>query len=442
MAYRRSSSRTSVTPLPELPRQSLAAPSGPKEPLSFDPKAYKRDVLPESGISDRVVAALQKEKSSRTKEDLSAIYSLIINLPGLFPKQFSSFPQYIKKDLAKILSFEQRDKGDVVVQQGEKGYTFYVIVFGTAYVAVESEEVDPESGMTAPCNRIVATLKAGKSFGEIALLSEDSLRRATVVCKEYCQLVTISKADFDRVVRGHYEQEIKTKKKYFAQHSLFQNWTDEQLDLLAKTSDTEEFGPDAVIQQGLNQGSDGAGYVSFIQKGRCKVVQPVQSVSHTQPDDDKPRRSGSWGGSTYSSAVFSPSKQRWWHLRTLEAGDYFGVGEGDSTMSVLADLMVECIKVQAVTLHKLEKGKIERLRQLASRYYPTLEQRRILYRENVQWTQYKMAEVSRVAQMNRKPHSTKLRDVPGVLVSNYTYVCFLYTCIYIWTHISSMYELQ
>ena len=66
--------------------QALAAPSEPKEVLSFDLKAYKRDILPESGISDRVVEALQKGKSSHTKEDLLAIYCLIINLPGLFPK--------------------------------------------------------------------------------------------------------------------------------------------------------------------------------------------------------------------------------------------------------------------------------------------------------------------------------------------------------------------
>ena len=397
-----------------LRRQSYAVPSGiKKEALAFDPKAYKRDVLPESGISDRVVAALQKEKGSRTKEDLSAIYCLIINLPGLFPKQFSSFSQYVKKDLAKILSFEQREKGDVVVQQGEKGYTFYVIVFGTAYVAVESEEVDPESGMPVSCNRIVATLKPGNSFGEIALLSEDSLRRATVVCKEYCELVAISKADFDRVVRGHYDQVTKTKMEYFTEHSLFQDWTEEQLDHLAKTSVTEEFASEVVIKQGLNQGTDTTNYIYFILKGRCKVVQPIQSqlLSQMQPGLGSNRRM-SWAGPMASSAVSTPSKQVWLHLRTLEAGDYFGVGEGDSTMSVLADLKVVCIKVQAITLRKIMSRKIESLRHLASRYYPTLEKRYSLYREHTRWTQYKMAEMNRLAQINRKLYPTKLRDTP------------------------------
>lgn len=423
MALARRSSRMSsgaICPLPELRRQSFAA-AARQEALSFDPKAFKRDVLPESGISDRVVDALLKEKHERTEEDQSTIYCLIINLPGLFPKQFSSFSQYVKKDLAKILSFQQQDKGDVIVQQGETGYTFYVIVFGTAYVAVESD-ADPASGIAGPCNRIVATLKAGNSFGEIALTSKNSKRQASVVCREYCELVTISKPDFDRVVRAHYDQANKTKKQFFAQHSLFQHWTEDQLDHLAQTSVTEEFAPGAVIQQSVNGHSDRAKYIYFVLKGRCKVVQPIPNARRAHPGHSNQRRSGSWTGSTASSPGWTPLKRKWWQLRILEAGDYFGVGEGNSAMSVIADLKVLCIKVQEVTLQKLEKGKIESMRILASRYYPTYKQCSNLYTENTLWIQYKMTEVARVAQMNRKPHPTTVKDVPRILALESTTV--------------------
>ena len=403
-----------IIPHSELQKQFLTdSYANRKEAVSFDPKAFKRDVLPEFGISDRVVDALLKEKDKRTKEDLSAIYCLIINLPGLFPRQFSSFFQYIKTDLAKILSFEQRDKGDVMVRQGETGYTFFVIVFGTAYVAVESE-TDSASGIAGPCNRIVATLKAGNSFGEIALTSKDSKRQATVVCREYCEVVTISKGDFDRVVRAHYDQANETKKQFFAQHRLFRHWTEDQLDHLAQTSVTEEFAPAAVIQQSMNRRSDS--YIYFILKGRCKVIQPIQDVHRMHPGHSNHKRRGSWAGSSSSSVVWTPSKRKWWQVRTLEAGDYFGVGEGDSTMSMITDLKVLCIKVQEVTLQKLEKGKIESMRMLASRYYPTYEQCCNLYSKHTLWIQYKMSEVSQIAQMNRKPHPTRVKDVPRVLV--------------------------
>jgi len=409
-------SSCSIASLPELRRQSLAGSSACRETLSFDPKAFKRDVLPETGISDRVVDALRKEKSKRTKDDISAICCLIINLPTLFPKFFSSFSQYVKKDLATILSFEQRDQGDVVVQQGDTGYTFYVIVFGTAYVAVESDS-DSSSGIDGPCNRIVATLKAGNSFGEIALSSKNSKRQATVVCKEYCELVTISKDDFDRVVRVHFDDENARKKQFFKQHPLFKHWTDDQLDHLTQTSVTEEFAPAAVIQHSMNHRSDRANYVHFVLKGRCKVVQPISDErrAHSAGSGNH-QRSGRRTGSGSYSAGWMPSTRKWWQLRTLEAGDYFGVGEGDTTMSVIADLKVLCIKVQEVTLQKLEKGMIERMRALASRYYPTHKQCCELYAASTQWTRYKMTEVSRIAQTNRKPHPTTVKDIPEILV--------------------------
>ena len=420
MALARRSSRMSscsITPLPELRRQSLVGSSAcKKEILSFDHKAFKRDVLPETGISDRVVDALRKDKGERTKDDISAIYCLIINLPTLFPKFFSSFSQYVKKDLATILSFEQRDQGDVVVKQGDTGYTFYVIVFGTAYVAVELDS-DSTSGIDGPCNRIVATLKAGNSFGEIALSSKNSKRQATVVCKEYCELVTISKDDFDRVVRVHFDEENARKKQFFKQHPLFEHWTDDQLDHLTQTSVTEEFAPAAVIQHSMNHRSDRANYVHFVLKGRSKVVQPISDArrAHSAGPGNY-QRSARRTGSSSSSAGWMPSTRKWWQLRTLEAGDYFGVGEGDATMSVIADLKVLCIKVQEVTLQKLEKGIIERMRALASRYYPTYKQCCALYAESTLWTRYKMTEVSRIAQMNRRPHPTTVKDVPEILV--------------------------
>lgn len=395
-----------------LRRQSLA---GSSACLSFDRKAFKRDVLPETGISERVVDALTKEKSERTPDDISAIYCLIINLPTLFPKFFSSFSHYVKKDLAQILSFEQRDQGDVVVKQGDTGYTFYVIVFGTAYVAVESES-DSASGIDGRCNRIVTTLKAGNSFGEIALTSKNAKRQATVVCKECCKLVTISKGDFDRVVRGHIDKENARKKEFFKHHHLFEHWTDDQLDHLAQTSVTEEFAPAAVIQHSMNR-SDRANYIHFVLKGRSKVVQPIPDARRAHSAGrGKHQRSGRWTGSISSPVGWVPSARKWWQLRTLEAGDYFGVGEGDATMSVIADLKVLCIKVQEVTLQKLEKGMIERMRALASRYYPTYRQRCELYAERTRWTRYKMTEVSRIAQMNRRPHSTTVKDVPEILV--------------------------
>lgn len=44
----------------------------------------------------------------------------------------------------------------------------------------------------------VATLEAGKGFGELALVNKRGLRQATIQAEEYSYLGVISKEDFDR----------------------------------------------------------------------------------------------------------------------------------------------------------------------------------------------------------------------------------------------------
>lgn len=42
----------------------------------------------------------------------------------------------------------------------------------------------------------VNVLKAGASFGELALMNDNLLRSATIVAKTECELATMEKADF------------------------------------------------------------------------------------------------------------------------------------------------------------------------------------------------------------------------------------------------------
>ena len=76
--------------------------------------------------------------------------------------------------------------GDVVVKEGDEGDRFYVIRSGT--FAVSEKE------------RQVATLASGDVFGEIALLTGGP-RIATVTAIEAGEVLALSKADFDAVVK-------------------------------------------------------------------------------------------------------------------------------------------------------------------------------------------------------------------------------------------------
>ena len=64
--------------------------------------------------------------------------------------------------IAKCVSYFFVQAGDYILNEGESSRTFYIIVTGEVYI-------HKKAAMSAGHDGIVATLKAGQSFGEIAL---------------------------------------------------------------------------------------------------------------------------------------------------------------------------------------------------------------------------------------------------------------------------------
>ncbi len=80
--------------------------------------------------------------------------------------------------------------GDYVVRQGEIGYDMFFISRGSVEVMSGNEKI------------IYATLSAGQFFGEIALLLSMP-RTATIKAKEYCDLYSLDKETFERVIERY-----------------------------------------------------------------------------------------------------------------------------------------------------------------------------------------------------------------------------------------------
>jgi CRP-like cAMP-binding protein len=86
------------------------------------------------------------------------------------------------------LVHRQLPAGATIVRQGDVGEEFFVILRGVVAVMVrDSNSVENQ----------VAELTEGCSFGELALLEENSKRRATCICKETCSFAVIHKTVFD-----------------------------------------------------------------------------------------------------------------------------------------------------------------------------------------------------------------------------------------------------
>ncbi len=85
---------------------------------------------------------------------------------------------------SRILSFSS---GDAIIEEGEdRSIGFYVLASGTAEVTRDGA--------------VVATYGSGDYFGEIALLSADTARTATVTATSDAEVLGLNKWDFRALV--------------------------------------------------------------------------------------------------------------------------------------------------------------------------------------------------------------------------------------------------
>jgi len=97
------------------------------------------------------------------------------------------------EELEKFTSVAQHmsvGKDWVVIRRGEEGLAFYVVLEGELEVLGSDDKT------------VIATLKKGDPFGEIALLT-DSPRTATVVARTECQLLMLEKQGFLDFIAEH-----------------------------------------------------------------------------------------------------------------------------------------------------------------------------------------------------------------------------------------------
>jgi len=75
----------------------------------------------------------------------------------------------------------------------------------------------------------LVAFKAGDSFGEIALESEDCMRKATVFALQDTKFVTIQKEDYDRVLKKMFEEKRQEDVTFMRTVSCFMSWPGDQL---------------------------------------------------------------------------------------------------------------------------------------------------------------------------------------------------------------------
>jgi putative ABC transport system ATP-binding protein len=129
----------------------------------------------------------------------------------LFLTKCPAFAGLMPNALTKVaerLSRERHPAGATVIRQGDEGDKFYLIRRGTVDVVLDEGR---------PGRKVLAQLKEGDFFGEVALLTGEP-RSASVVAREDLEVFVLGKDDFRAAVAGSLPLREELYKAYFQRH--------------------------------------------------------------------------------------------------------------------------------------------------------------------------------------------------------------------------------
>jgi CRP-like cAMP-binding protein len=164
--------------------------------------------------------------------------------------------------LCSRLREEHYSPGQVIIRQGERGDRFYIIKRGHVEVTVRDERGVSE---------VVNQLGRGDCFGELALL-RDAPRNATCRATLPTEILSLSRQDFDRLVKARFALREKVdhsiaRADLLRRMPLFAELNALQIQLIAAQLQEETFEPGAVL---IRQGEMGETFY-VIESGRVQV---------------------------------------------------------------------------------------------------------------------------------------------------------------------------
>jgi CRP-like cAMP-binding protein/Pyruvate/2-oxoacid:ferredoxin oxidoreductase delta subunit len=128
------------------------------------------------------------DEFSHVKDHLDKIYTQrVLSNQLLTIPIFAGIPDEALEDLKNNITLHSYRKGDVIFSQGDEADAFYLVRYGFIKVTELGDD---------GIERVLAYLKGGHYFGEMALLEEGKKRMATVTAISRSELIKISREDF------------------------------------------------------------------------------------------------------------------------------------------------------------------------------------------------------------------------------------------------------
>ncbi|XP_068717841.1 uncharacterized protein [Montipora capricornis] len=220
---------------------------------------------------------LSKPPDERKEEDILTILTKIRHTSTLF----KNLEEDAMVNVLRHAGFIKVKKDHVIVRQGDEGNCFFVILKGS--VTLYARKSDEHHGEFLPHHEMGAvrsaqerlayfgvemgSLKSGRSFGEMVLMSGQKERNATVIADEVTELIIVNRGLYEQSFQA-YGLEWKEKSSFALAYPLFLSWPQALKGLLIENLKMHKinFG-NRIVEQGHPCNS-----VFFIAKGAGKVL--------------------------------------------------------------------------------------------------------------------------------------------------------------------------
>ncbi|XP_062591356.1 uncharacterized protein LOC134252827 [Saccostrea cucullata] len=385
-----------------------------KEQLTFDPSYFKSATTTYGGLSNIARNALWKPIGHRTLDDVRILTAIIYRLPF-----FTKYSRSVKERLAQVVWYDQFEDDRIIIRQGDIGSRMYFVISG--YASVQRTDIDPRTN-----SKIIQHLydvTAGSTFGELALI-RNMARNFSVICKGESEFLSLSKDEFNSILRKDYEDSWNKRLDFFRTSSFFEKLSDDQKRQMADMSRIIEFSNNRVIHGNVPIMTHD---VFFIKSGKCEIVKKVAFVRCVSPYL-RPQlvlqgtKSSKTDPNTFLDKPYGRRYRRLTpenHFLTvlqLTAGDYFGVGEDLTDTFIIAKGKVEIIALNAVTF-SLNYTVIQSMRDDRKNLIPSTEKLARQFEANRKWMEYKKKVVNDVVKRRKKSTCASYQDVPEAILN-------------------------
>eukprot|EP00873_Tetraselmis_striata_P019886 jgi/Tetstr1/440150/TSEL_028507.t1 len=248
---------------------------------------------------------------------------------------FRMLPKSLQSEVCAVMKLETYVRNEIVFTMGDAPDKFYIIASGKVEVCV-NEVSEFRSGQL----HSVAVLKAGDSFGEMALLL-DAPRSATVAVQSTrAELLSVTREEFQRILRDLFGVSLQERLLYLRSLQMFEVVPTHRLEVMAHLLQAV-IHTEGTVFDVMNDTT-----VYFVVEGDCRLrravgkhADPIPTVKGADPFYDAHTISRLGPGNFFGEAALFPEfRQEGWFVEAKTDCKFYTIAAAELIHQCPADI--------------------------------------------------------------------------------------------------------